>query len=226
MSVNLLGTLTIGQAPRADITPILAAHLPERVQCLHAGVLDGFSKEEIATRFAPQPGEAVLTTRLLDGSSVILGKPAVRIVLQEKLDWLEAQSCKLIALLCTGEFEGLACKNAWLIEPDHLVPPVVASLVGMHQVGVVVPLPEQAQSEARKWQPLARAPLYGVASPYAEGADAVVRAALDLKSRGAEILVFDCMGFTERHRELAREASGLPSLLSNALVARLLAELV
>lgn len=226
MSANLLGTLTIGQAPRSDITPILNAHLPGRVQCLHAGVLDGFSKEEIATRFAPQPGDAVLTTRLLDGSAVILGKPAMRIVLQEKLDMLEARGCKLIALLCTGEFEGLACRNAWLVEPDHLVPPVVATLVNAHQVGVIVPLQEQMQSEARKWQPLARAPLYGVASPYAEGARALVHAAQNLKTQGAEILVLDCMGFTERHRELAREASGLPVLLSNALVARLLAELL
>lgn len=226
MSANHLGTLTIGQAPRSDITPVLQQHLPSAVRCLHVGVLDGLSKEEIATRFAPQPGDAVLTTRLLDGSSVILGKPAVHMVLQEKLDMLEARGCQLIALLCTGEFEGLACKNAWLVEPDHLVPPVVAALVGSHQVGVVVPLPEQMQSEARKWQPLAKPPLYGVASPYAEGSGAIIRAAQDLKARGAEILVLDCMGFTERHRELAREASGLPVLLSNALVARLLAELV
>ncbi|MDR3410890.1 MAG: AroM family protein [Formivibrio sp.] len=225
MAAHFLGTLTIGQAPRADITPILNAHLPERVS-LHLGVLDGLSKEEIAARFTPRPGDAVLTTRLLDGSSVVLGKPAVRVVLQEKLDLLEAHGCSLIVLLCTGEFEGLACRKAWLIEPDHLVPPVVASLVNSHQVGVVVPLPAQMNSEARKWQPLARTPLYAVASPYADGVDAVARAALELKSRGAEILLFDCMGFTERHREVAREASGLPVLLSNALVARLLAELV
>ncbi len=226
MSIVLLGTLTIGQAPRSDITPILMQHLPPSVRCLHVGVLDGLSKEEIATRFAPRPSGAVLTTRLLDGSSVVIGKPAVHLALQQKLNQLEAHGCRTIVLLCTGEFDRLTCQDAWLIEPDHVVPPVVATLVKSHQVGVVVPLQEQMQSEARKWQSLTRSPLYGVASPYGEGPGVLVRAVQDLKGRGAEILVLDCMGFTERHRELAREASGLPVLLSNALIARLLAELV
>ena len=52
---QLLGTLTIGQAPRADITPILRAVLPEGTQLMQAGVLDGLSKEQIAADYAPIP---------------------------------------------------------------------------------------------------------------------------------------------------------------------------
>lgn len=223
---QMLGTLTIGQAPRSDITPILQQHLPAHVRCLHAGVLDGLSVAEVAEQFAPLQGGAVLTTRMLDGKSVILDKSKVRQALQKKLTWLEAQGCGVILLLCTGEFEGLACRDAWLIEPDHVVPPVVAALTGVRQIAVIVPLAEQVQSEAGKWHPLAKQPLYGIASPYAEGPGALVHAAQDMKAQGADLLVLDCMGFTERHRELAAEASGLPVLLSNALMARLLAEVV
>ena len=131
MSGMMLGTLTIGQAPRSDIVPILEAHLPPGTACLHLGALDGLSKPEIAARFTPRSGEAVLTTRLLDGSSVVLGKPAVRDMLQAKLAILEAKGCDLIALLCTGEFADLNCRRARLIEPDRLVPPVVAVLAGV-----------------------------------------------------------------------------------------------
>ena len=226
MSKIVLGTLTIGQAPRADIGPILEAHLPTGVSCLHLGVLDGLSKPEIAERFTPRSGDAVLTTRLLDGSSVVLGKPAVRDVVQSKLATLEGKGCDVIALLCTGEFGGLNCRRARLIEPDHLVPPVVAVLAGQDQVGVVVPLAAQVKSEAEKFKPFARPALFAVASPYVEGLDGLAAAARELRDAGAKFVLLDCMGFVERHRHAAREACGLPVVLSNALIARLLAEIV
>ena len=60
MTIRKIGTLTIGQAPRSDITPILEAALPPHVECLHAGVLDGLDDAAVAARFAPQPGDALL----------------------------------------------------------------------------------------------------------------------------------------------------------------------
>jgi protein AroM len=226
MSGTMLGTLTIGQAPRADIVPILEAHLPTGVNCLHLGVLDGLSKPEIAERFTPRSGEAVLTTRLLDGSSVVLGKPAVREILQSKLATLEAEGCDVVALLCTGEFADLNCSRARLVEPDHLVPPVAAALARQDQIGVVVPLAAQVKSEAKKFKPFARPALFAVASPYVEGLDSLAVAACELRDAGAKLVLLDCMGFTERHRQAARAACGLPVVLSNALIARLLAEIV
>lgn len=222
----LFGTLTIGQAPRADIVPILEAELGDRVSFIHSGVLDGLSRAEIDRRFAPLAGEGVLTSRLADGGSVVMGKAAVRAVLDVRLAELEARGCKVILLLCTGEFEGLSCRQAWLVEPDHLIPPVLAALTVGRQVGVMVPLPGQMTSEARKWAGLSKPPVYAAASPYAQGLDAVAEAARALRAQGAEIVVLDCMGFTERHRECVREASGLPVILSNALMARLAADLV
>lgn len=226
MPATLLGTLTIGQAPRADITPILAEHLPAEVECIHLGVLDGLDNATIARRFPVLPGEAVLTTRLLDGSAVIMGKSAVRAAVQAKLNELEQLGCRTIALLCTGEFHGLACERAWLLEPDLLVPPVVTSLTHGRQVGILVPLPGQMASEGAKWRALARAPVYAAASPYNSTPQQLTAAALELKAQAAEVIVMDCMGYTERHRSIVREATGLPVVLSNALLARLLAALL
>ena len=69
-----LGTITIGQAPRPDITPILERHLPPATACVHAGLLDGLARDEIEQRYAPRAGQATLITRLLDGSSVVVDK--------------------------------------------------------------------------------------------------------------------------------------------------------
>jgi protein AroM len=225
-STALLGTLTIGQAPRADITPILNAALPPGARTLHAGVLDGLSLEQIQARYCPRPGEPMLVTRLLDGSSVRLDKAAIRETLIARLRKLEEQGCTVILILCTGEFHGLSSSRAWLIEPDRIVPPAVAAIAGQRQVGILVPLPEQALTEAGKFSALAKPPICAAASPYEAGMDHVREAAIALRDRGADVLLMDCMGFVEAHRNAAREASGLPVLLSNALMAKLTAELV
>lgn len=222
----LLGTITIGQAPRADITPILQAALPAGVRTVHAGVLDGLTAREIDARYAPRPGQPLLVTRLLDGNAVILDKAAVQDALAGKIAELEASGCTVILVLCTGEFHGLGARQAWLVEPDRIVPPAAAALAGDRQVGIILPLQEQAASEAGKFSLLARPPLCEAASPYGQDLRAVEQAARTLRERGAQMLLMDCMGFVEAHRAAARRASGLPTLLSNALIARLVAELV
>jgi len=226
MSKNLLGTLTIGQAPRPDITPILAQHLSAQTACIHAGLLDGLTRADIERMYAPEPGEATLITRLLDGSSVIVSKPKVLGLMNLKIASLQAQGCKFILLLCTGAFEGLLCDGAWMIEPDLIVPPAVAAMAGQRQVGIVVPLQSQVASEGHKWRDLERPPICAVASPYAADTHALAKAACDLRDQGAQLLVMDCMGFVEAHRDIAARASGLPVILSNALIGRLTAELL
>jgi protein AroM len=226
MTARKLGTLTIGQAPRADITPILDAVIGDDVPRLHAGVLDGLSLAEIARDFAPRPGEALLVTRLLDGSSVTIGRTSTEAAAQTKLDALEEQGCSTILMLCTGHFETLACKTARLVEPDRILPATVAALIQGARLGIVVPIPEQIASEAGKWCPLGQEPLYAAASPYDPPGPALGEAARDLARRGAQILLLDCMGFVESHRRQTAEATGLPVILSNSLIAKLVSEIV
>ncbi len=221
-----LGTLTIGQAPRPDITPILQRHLPPGIPCVHAGLLDGLTREDIAQRYPEQPGQPTLITRLLDGSSVVVDKARMLALLKQKVAALEAQGCDVVLILCTGAFEDLHSEKAWLIEPDRIVSPTVAALAGGRQVGVIVPLASQMASEAHKWRALTHPPLCAAASPYTDDTAPVAQAALDLRQQGAQVLVLDCMGFVERHRTAAAAASGLPVILSNSIIARLTAELL
>ena len=223
--MSKLGTLTIGQAPRADITPILDAVLDAGLPRRHAGVLDGLSRDEIARDFAAEPGQPVLITKLLDGSAVVIDRARTEKAAQRKLATLEAEGCGTILMLCTGHFESLRMDKARLVEPDRILPPAVAALVQGAQLGIVVPLPEQSSSEAGKWSPLGRPPIYAAASPYGGEGASVAEAARELAARGAEILLMDCMGFVERHRRQAAGA-GLPVILSNSLIAKLVSEIV
>ncbi|MEN3262242.1 AroM family protein [Sodalis endosymbiont of Spalangia cameroni] len=226
MAISKIGTLTIGQAPRPDIAPLLDAALPPQVACIHAGLLDGLDDEAIAARFAVQPGGAVLTSRLLDGRAVVMDKAAVGTAVQEKIHALDAQGCDIIALLCTGEFHGLTTQRAWLMEPDLILPATQTALVGQRRAGILVPLASQIDSEKEKWRGLAVAPVFAVASPYTAPEEEVAAAARSLAQQGAEVILTDCMGYTAWHKDICAREAALPVLLANQLLADLMRNLL
>lgn len=218
-------TLTIGQAPRSDIMPLLMAHLPAG-SVTHVGLLDGLSTGQIEQRYAPAEGDAVLVTRLLDGSQVKLAAPRVERGLQEKIDVLEALGCMTILLLCTGEFNHLRANNALLLEPDRIIPPLIGSIIGQHRAGIVVPVESQVVEQANKWRKLAKAPCFAVASPYLSDDQTLKEAAMRLAEQGAEVVVLDCIGFNRHHEDVLKKHLNIPVVLSNVLMAKLAAELV
>jgi protein AroM len=224
MSKRTLGTLTIGQAPRPDVVPIIDAHVPASVRRVHRGVLDGLSHAEITARYEAEAGEPALVTRLQDGGVVELSRHRMQDGVQSSLTALEAEGCDVILLLCTGTFDGLRCDKAWLVEPDHIIPGMVAGLIEQRQLGIIVPIAGQTLSEAGKWQALARVPIFATASPYTSPPEAVGDAGATLKSRGARAILLDCIGFTERHRA-ALAGLDMPVILSNAVVAKAVGEL-
>src|SRR5437763_6542450 len=140
MRERILGTLTIGQAPRPDVVPIIDRYVSAEVRRIHRRVLDVLSHAEIAARYKPEGGEPELVTRLQDGTEITLSRARMKDGVQQVLATLEAEGCDAILLLCTGTFDGLECKTAWLVEPDHIIPAMVAGLVERHQLGVIVPI--------------------------------------------------------------------------------------
>jgi len=220
-----LVTLTIGQSPRSDIMPLLAAHLPGE-HTDHVGLLDGLNEAEIAARFAPGEHDGVLVSRLQNGTQVRLASAKVEQGLQAKIDALEAEGYDTILLLCTGEFGKLTSKRALLLEPDRIIPPLVSAIVHDHQVGIVVPVEEQIREQANKWRNLQRRPCFAVASPYIADNEKLTDAALSLQEQGADVVVLDCIGYNQTHRDFLQKLLGIPVLLSNVLVAKLAAELI
>src|SRR5438132_1277219 len=97
---RILGTLTIGQAPRPELLPILDRHVPATIRRIDRGVLDGLSRRDIDARYRPAPGEPLLVTRLLDGSAIELSRRRMRDGVQDALAALQAEGCDVILLLC------------------------------------------------------------------------------------------------------------------------------
>src|SRR5258705_10900421 len=166
MRERVPGTLTIGQAPRADVVPIIDRSASAAIRRIHRGVLDGLAPAEIAARYRTEGGEPDLVTRLQDGTEIMLSRRRMKDGVQAALAALEAEGCDAILLLCTGTFDGLACDKAWLVEPDHIIPAMVAGLVERRQLGVIVPIASQIGSGRGQRGPLHPPPLFSAPPPH------------------------------------------------------------
>ena len=98
-----IGLITIGQSPRSDVVPDMAAVLGGDVEIVEAGALDGQSRERIAA-LGPEGDDEILVTRLADGSSVFVGKSRVIPLVEARIAQLEDRGVALNVLLCTGAF--------------------------------------------------------------------------------------------------------------------------
>lgn len=219
----VVGLVTIGQSPRPDVVPDMAAIIGPGVEIREAGALDGLSRDEIAA-LAPTGGDEILITRLLDGTPVFLGKEKIVGLVEQRIAALEDDSATLTALLCTGAFPRLRSTRT-LIQPHPVLLGTLRGLSWPGRLGVLTPsIPHVPQTEAR-WRRDGFDPVVAPLSPYEEeDPAALARAADAMRAGGAGLVVMDCMGFRRKTRDELRGLTGVPVLLANLLVARVICE--
>lgn len=120
----------------------------------------------------------------------------------------------------------MTARNSILLEPLRIIPPLVASIVDGHQVGVIVPVEDLMEAQADKWQVLQSPPVYSLANPVHGTTEQLIEAGKDLLEQGADVIMLDCLGFHQRHRDVLQKSLDVPVLLSNVLIARLASELL
>ncbi len=218
-----IGFVTIGQSPRVDVVPEMVPLLPPSCEIVEIGALDGLSDSEIE-QLTPQEGDYLLITRLADGRSVTVMRDAILARLQGCVDQLVARGVDLVALLCTGDLPSLVCPVP-LVLPQPLLYHTVAALAAAGaKIGVVIPLAGQVEQMRRQWAELGMSPAMAPANPYGDGGE-WQDAGRNLAAMGADLLVMDCLGYTQKAKQAVREASGKPVILARSLLARVICEI-
>ncbi|POP46711.1 AroM protein [Superficieibacter electus] len=220
-----LAMLTIGVVPIREVLPLLTEHIRED-QITHISLLGKMSREDVMEDYAVEPGDDVLLTMLSDLQPAEVSRSKVERDLQAVIDVLDTQGYDVIILMSTAQIIGMKAQNTILLEPLRIIPPLVASIVDGHQVGVIVPMEELIAAQKIKWQVLENPPLYALAHPLYSSEEELVAAGRELIERGADVLMLDCLGFYQHHRDLLQKALDVPVLLSNVLIARLASELL
>lgn len=206
--------VTIGQSPRSDVLPDILAETRTPFEVTERGALDGLDDAAIAD-LAPRAGEERLVSRLRDGREVLLGKPAIDRRLHAILAELDAGGFDLLVLLCTGQFTRFSLRTPF-IEPQHTVDHFVQGLAyGAERIGILLPHPAQIDE------------FHGIpgvaikaasASPYQANPEPALRAG-GAALADTDIIVMHCIGYSEAMRQVVRQASGRPALVSRRLVA-------
>ncbi|MGW6060923.1 AroM family protein [Streptomyces sp. NPDC055189] len=226
---GVLGLVTIGQAPRTDLTPDILP-LTAGLRLTEHGALDhdrfdGPDADAVRAAVGPVPGEAPLISRLRDGGSAVLGHDALAPRMADAVARCEADGADATLLLCTGHFPPVPAGRP-LLYAEPLVQHGVRALVGADPVGVLCPLPAQREDVAARWARLLPGRVTAApADPYAAGApEHCAAAARELAAGGARWVVLDCIGYTEEMRRAAADAARMPVLLARSLAVRLAAE--
>lgn len=215
MAASAVGIVTIGQSPRTDIVPEIAAWLPAGTPLIECGALDGVDRAGLA-RLAPAQCEDVLVSRLRDGTEVTLAEARVIPLVRGAVEHVTDRGAAVVAILCTGSLGGISCPRP-LLMPGPLVRNLVAA-AACGRLGVVVPAAGQVESVRAEWSAAADEVLVVVASPY--GPRSVLRrAATRLAAWHPDLVVLDCLGFGDPMKRLVAHVTGAPVILPRAVLA-------
>jgi len=218
-----IGAITIGQAPRVDVTADIMDIFGGTVELLQGGGLDGLTKEDIA-QYAPEEGDYVLVSRLNDGTSVTFAEKHILANLQKRIDELEEAGVKLIMFFCTGDFpETLQSRNVPLVYPCHLLHRIVPLLTKKSSIITVTPSPLQVSQSEEKWKGYVDKVTAVPASPYGDW-ETLEKAALAIKEMDGDLVVLDCIGFTQEMKDMFVRKTGKLVVLPRTLLARVISE--
>lgn len=218
-----VGFVTIGQAPRTDVTADIAPLMPG-VNLLEAGALDDLKGPDLAA-VAPdgRVNDLVLTSRLRDGSPVIMSKAKVYPLVQAAVNRVVAQGARIVVILCTGEFSRLQAPVPLLFPDRLLIGFVQAVLPEGASLGVMVPLAEQQRALQARWQTLCPDVRVISLSPYAGFEEGVEKVRV---LAGVSLVVMDCLGYSRQHKAAVQARVDVPVVLARTVVARAIQELL
>ena len=220
-----LAILTIGVVPMSEVLPLLTEYIDEQ-HIAHDSLLGKMSRGEVMADYAVAPGDAPLLTLLSDNQLAHVSRQKVERDLQSVVEVLDNQGYDVILLMSTSSINNMSTRNTILLEPSRIIPPLVASIVEGHQVGVIVPVEALLEAQTQKWQVLQTPPVFSLANPIHGSEQQLIDAGKALLEQGADVVMLDCLGFNQRHRDLLQKALDVPVLLSNVLIARLASELL
>jgi len=217
-----IGMLTIGQTPRDDIVPSLMDILGDDYEIIQAGALDDKSFDDVSGIDISE-GDHILVTRMREGTEVKITKKYVLPLMQKKLSDLEEKGIRLTVVMCTGEFPQFDSKGL-VLTPKEILGGMLKSALKEGKLGVVYPAKEQLKMAEDEFGRPGVEIYADWLSPYG-GKDDIKSLIKRLSFENLDLILLNCFGFNSAVREAIFDGTGVPTIQSNSLVARVLKEL-
>lgn len=214
--------LTIGQNPRTDVIPPIKEIMGPDYDFIEAGALDGMTKKQIDL-LDVRNDDYILATRLNDGSEVKVAKRVIIPLLQRQITKLEAAGVNLTVVMCTGRFPAFNAKHL-VVTPSEILRGVLDASIKRGKLGIVYPAVEQIDHMEHEFGRTGLE-LYGdFYSPYDKsGLDALCNR---LKNEELDLIFLNCFGYNRNLTNVIKMITGTPVIQSNAIIAKVITELV
>ncbi|MEM0006434.1 MAG: AroM family protein [Ignisphaera sp.] len=221
-----IGLVTIGQAPRKDVTEDLIKILPAGVEIIEAGALDDLDLNEIKEKIAPKPGEVPYVTRLRNGLEVKISKERILSLMQDKISLLERLGAEVIGILCSGEFPEFSSRVP-ILYPDRILKGIVSGIQYRGSTVVLIPSEDQVPYAKRKWSPyLEKLEVISI-SPYTSKISDFENVGRRIRDLDAGLVIMDCIGYTMKQRSVISSiAKSARIITSRGALGRALAEII
>lgn len=193
-----IGLLSIGQSPRPDLVatlPMLAG-----LDCVEAGALDGLD----AATLPPAGGAFPLTTRMHDGTLVVVDESFLLPRMLDAVRKLERADVAAILLMCAGTFDAVE-SNVPLFKPFDLVCAALRAW-GLHSPLVICPFAAQEAPMRKRWADAG----FAAQVRTAQLTDVAQIAAASTAAAQAQCVVLDYFGHAPAQVAPLRAALSLP----------------
>lgn len=218
-----IGLLTIGQAPRMDITQEIEIVLGKNVNIKEKGALDGLTLQEVQ-KLCPGEPDGTLVTRMADGTSVKVAEEHVIPRLQNKIHQFENEGIKIIYLACTGEFPSVSSK-VLMIRPQKVLYHVVGSMAVDRSLAVLIPDENQTAAAERRWGGLAKDIIVKAVSPFGE-ASQIERVSNEISNNEVDLVIMDCMGYSIKMKDTVHAIVRKPVINARSLTAKIVGDII
>ncbi len=159
---------------------------------------------------------------LADGSTVHITREVVLEGMQRQAQRLLDEGCDAVIICCTLPWPELDAMTD-VITPCTILEDTAAAIAGDGgTIGVMQPLEAAMEDEIQHWLTLGDLCGLRICARYAApqvpgedvafGDDQYVEVAESMKGEGVDVIVMDCMAYTEHHRAAVSAASGKPVL--------------
>jgi protein AroM len=225
--MQTIGFATIAESPRDDVIPAMRPYLPERVRIAERGCLDGLSRAEIEG-LGPGVGEVGIVARLKPGGSTLLSHAKILPRMQRCVDELIGEEgADLAVILCGADWSAIRAERL-VVNPGRLFPGVIGGLAHGRRLGIIKPSSGQVEAERERYRGLGIEAVVTSANPYA-GEERLALAHLageELRDAGCDLVWMTCIGMDSEMRDVVAEVTGKPVVLAQAILARIVSELL
>ena len=215
--------LTIGQAPRDDVLPTLLKILGEGIEIIQAGALDGKTKKDLE-KIEFKEEDYVLISRLRDGTEVKMTKEYVLPLLQQKIHSLENEGVDITVIMCTGKFPKFNSKKL-VITPQEILRGILDASLKSGRLGIIYPAFEQVKMAETEFKRPGIEIYSDWLSPYTKKGK-LEDLSLRLIEERLDLIFLNCFGYGTNVKEYIKKYTGVPTIQSNSVIARMIKELL